>query len=371
MKIDLVDVFIQFLKRKRITFSIIFGFLLAGFILAFTLPKKYKAQVKILPPVQQGGFMGISPQTMAVLQGLGIQGIGGVNIVDLYADILRSSQVKKNVIKDCGLLEKLKFKNQGEALNFLSRITKLHQNIVGVFTIEVEYRDPEIVTCVANSYAEELDRFLKEQTMSQGKNLRIFLEKRIKEVTEELKRKEDTLTYFQKRHNVPIFMPSNESNLSAFVELGVEAMKKTIELDYLKSYSGYDNPRVQQIEKELQVINSKLNRLITSGYLRHYAEYQILQEVYVFLKQQYEQARIMEVKDTPVLSILEKASIPQTPSFPPKKILVVTFFIVGIAVSVFYTLISVMWYNIKQSPSGNKKFMKLKEEIKKLFKFKK
>ncbi len=373
MKLDILDVFIQYLRRKKITFSIVGGFLILGIVLVFVLPKRYTATVKILPPTQQGGFMGLSAQTVSILQGLGISGITGVNIVDLYADILRSKNVRRRVVERCGLVDKLGVESTGKALSILSRISRFKQNMVGVFTIEVEYTDPEIAACIANAYAEELDRFLKEQTMSQGRSLRIFLEKRLEDVKKELKVKEDSLISFQKKHGVPLIFPEDMSTVSSFVELASEVFKKELQLAYLKKYFSSGNPQLSILEKEIESMRSKLKQLlpVTSTYLRLFAEYKVTQEVYIFLTQQYEQAKIMEVKDTPVISILERPSVPKVPSFPKKKIFVATFLFVGIVLSFFYTIVAVMLENIRKNPSENKKIIEFQRELKSLFWIKK
>lgn len=376
MKINIGELFLLFLKKKRVTFTIIISFLILGVVLAFTLPKRYTAVAKLLPPSPQFPLGRIGNRQFTFLQGLEIPGLLPLlGSVDLYGDILRSYTIKNEVVESCSLVQKLNLKSKKEAFELLSKSTKLRLNEVGVFSIEVEHSLPEVTALIANGYVYALDKFLREKNMTQGKNLRIFVEKRLEEVKEKLAEERDSLTAFQKKYRIPaIGAGESEGRVAlSLIELKTEAIKKGLELEYLKEFSTSRNPRREILERELELLNRKLATMpeITSEYLKRYIEYRILEETYLFIKQQYEQARIMEVKDTPVLSVLEYALPPKSPSFPKKKILIAAFFFAGLAVSIFYTSFAVFWEKIKSNPKDHTKLLEIIEEIKGIAKLKK
>ncbi len=93
--------------------------------------------------------------------------------------------------------------------------------------------------------------------------------------------------------------------------------------------------RLDQAARELQDAESQNLRFLQAN--RRYADspllafeanrlqrqVQLRQEVYVTLSREYEQARIFEVRDTPVLTIIDPARVPDRRSFPRRKLLVV------------------------------------------------
>lgn len=122
----------------------------------------------------------------------------------------------------------------------------------GVVTVEVTSRDPDLSVQICQRLLELLNSFNLETRQSQAAAERRFIEGRLQEVKQELRRAEDVLQTFLQRN------------------------------------------RDDRNSPELRMQEDRLRREVT-----------LQQQVYVTLSQSYEQARIEEVRDTPVITVLE------------------------------------------------------------------
>jgi tyrosine-protein kinase Etk/Wzc len=76
----------------------------------------------------------------------------------------------------------------------------------------------------------------------------------------------------------------------------------------------------------------------------------IQETIYELLKQQYEQAKIQELKDTPTIQVLDKADIPQIKSRPKRTIIAALGGMTSLGLTLFFILILEF---VKREKSGN------------------
>jgi len=86
----------------------------------------------------------------------------------------------------------------------------------------------------------------------------------------------------------------------------------------------------------------------------------IQEEVYGFLKQQYEQARILEIKDTPVITVLDWGRMPERKHSPKTTRLVA----LGLIIGFFFGLVRCQWVIFIEDLFRNKERKKLFFEFK-------
>jgi uncharacterized protein involved in exopolysaccharide biosynthesis len=149
----------------------------------------------------------------------------------------------------------------------------------GIVSLEVEMPDRELAAAVANRMVDLLNRFNLERRQSQSKEERRFAEERLAAAERELRRAEQAHLAFLQRNRA-----YSESPLLSF-----EA--------------------------------SRLSR-----------EVQVKQEVFLTLTKSYEQARISEVRDTPVLTVIDSA-VPPALRTRPRRVLgtIVAALLAGLA----------------------------------------
>lgn len=371
MSFSVVDLFVFIVRRwwKMLIALACFGGL--GIALAFLLPKRYRAEVKLLPVTQGSGLVGAisTLQSQLGITGLTIPGAEGGEML-FYGEILRSQTITDYVMDSCSLLERLDVADRIKAREELAGMTAYKLTTPEqVFVIEVVGPDNVLVADIANTYAQALDHYLTHSSTTRGRHLREFIEGRLAQAEVDMEAAQDSLTEFQRKHKMPMLNPEIGGQIQAFAELKAQATQKELELEYMRSFSTINNPQYEAARREFAIIQAKLASLppVASRYLELYRDFMVQQEIYMLLMQQYEQAKLMEAKDTPLISILERVEPPPLPYFPPKKLLVLAVLLVGVVLILAYSMIVIYWEHVLAHPETHEKMSRLRSEVKKSF----
>jgi len=324
--------------RKFVLINVV-AVTITALILLFTVPPRFTATGKVLPVFETGlGSLGMETQTFTMMS-LGL--IPFVSPSELYANFLKSRTIKENVIRQNDLLRIFKAKNMDDALIKLGDIMKIDVSTTGIIEIRVTHEDPKLAARIVNSFIDELDRFNREAIMTKGKEIRQFIEKRLEEVIKNLKEAEESLSVYQKRNKIVSVESELESIIKNYAELKAREMVRAMDLEILKRYAGKEHPKYKEIEIELQAIRDELKKMEEKGaggfgpgysvalydvpevgmeLARRLREVEVQSELYTLIMQRYEEAKIMEHRDTPTIQIIERASPPTIKSWPRKSI---------------------------------------------------
>jgi capsule polysaccharide export protein KpsE/RkpR len=281
---------------------------------------------------------------------------------DLVASILQSRTIGEQVVVDCDIMQEYKIKKSIEkALKLLKKITKISVTDDGITQINVEAKKPDLSANIANSYITYVDKFLKESNMTRGKNMRVFVEKRLSTAEVELKQTSDSLKTFQEVHKVVAIDEETKAVIDAYAQLKSELLKREMELAISKDVSAPDNPYVLSIKREIDEFQNKLNEIetgkepgkgygvgfavsfnklpaVAAEYAQRLRDCKVQEEIYALLLQQYEQAKILEARDTPNITILDYARIPEKKSFPKKFSIIFVIFITSLTLGIFIAI---------------------------------
>jgi uncharacterized protein involved in exopolysaccharide biosynthesis len=145
----------------------------------------------------------------------------------------------------------------------------------GILTLQVTDRDPRVAATVARALVEAVNRFNLQRRQTTSRANREFLERRIVDAQSELRDAENQMRTFLEHNRV--------------------------------------------VSTSLQFEEDRIRRQIT-----------VRQQVYLSLAQDLEQARIDEVKDTPVLTVIDEAIPPSRRNWPRRKLLVIMWTIAGL-----------------------------------------
>jgi tyrosine-protein kinase Etk/Wzc len=350
--------------RKLIFYDVLI-FTLLGVVISFLLPPKYRASAQILPPPEETEFAGLLGTTGLSIPKLSRLARGGSFLrgstpSDLIGAILMSRTIQERVVNACDLMKVYKIKNSMErAVKTLAEATKIKVSDEGVVEVSVEAPKPKLAADIANAYIEELDRFLKESNMSRGKNMRLFIEKRLATAAEELRAAQESLRVFQERHRVVALDEETKAVIDAYATLKAELLKKEMELGVAQEVSSPENFYVMRIKREIEEFKRQLadiesgrsrgkgfgagfavpfSRLpaVSAEYARRLRDYRVQEEIYALLVQQYEQAKILEARDTPTITVLDYARVPERRSFPKRKVIVGLAFILSLLGGVLF-----------------------------------
>jgi uncharacterized protein involved in exopolysaccharide biosynthesis len=108
-----------------------------------------------------------------------------------------------------------------------------------------------------------------------------------------------------------------------------------------RTYTRGQSDEITQVSEQLASLDRQLATLPTSGLdlARLYRDVRTLEQVFVVLTAQYEQSRIDEVRDTPTVDVLDRASTPERKCRPRRSLMVAAAFLLSLGVGVGYALL--------------------------------
>ena len=405
--VDYLDVVVKwrkFIIRNVVIISI------AAAIISLVLTQKFTSTATMLPPNQEQeamfGFMsglipgGITSGFSSMLGGM-VPGVSTPS--DLYATIMKSSRIKREIIKKYNLKEEFKAKTMHDASRALDDITKIDISPEGIISVSITYKNKYLGTDIANSYVEELDKFNTETAMTVGKRYRMFIEKRLKENEDTLAKAEEYLRNFQEKHRTIAIDVEIQSAIGTIAELKSQIILLEVKKGVLSSSSQFNNPYLHDINKELRELKKQLSKIefgdkktnknefgagfsipfsklpeVSLEYARLLRNVKVQEAIFELLTQQYEQAKIMEAKDTPTVQFLDTAGVPEKRTFPKRTSIVAFAFLLSLFVNIPLVFLLEYLADVKLNPEKHtfavkfatcvsSDFDELKDFIKKLF----
>lgn len=295
-EVSLLELVNVLLKRWKLVLGLPLVAALLAAVVSLILPAKFTSSASFVPESEGQGLNLPSGLTGLASQfGVSVPSAGGTSPT-FYADVLRSRTLRDGILlgrfpdpragaagDSASLLDILDVAgaNQAERLEAgrraLDGITSVRvDNETSVVTVSVETRYPTLSAGVANLYVALLNRFNLETRQTNAQQRRRFIEERIGEAEAELRQAEEALKRFLERNR---------------------QFRNSPELSF-----EYD-----RLERQVR----------------------IKEEVFTTLRRQYEEARIQEVNDTPVITVIDRAVPPEEKSSPKRKLNVILAFVLG------------------------------------------
>lgn len=312
-------------------------------------PNWYTASTSIMPPEQDSGGLGLAASLLpsglsSLLGSSGMTLPGMATPSDLYAAILKSRIVSKAVIEKNDLMTVFKEHIDERAYLELQVRTGIIVEPEGIISLSYSDTDPERAAAVANSFVEELNRVNKENIVSKARAMREFVEVRLAETIRDLTDAEEAYKNFQQIHFAVSLDDQVKAMIGAIAELRGQLVVSEIELGVMKKSLSPTNMRYLEQEYKIEQIKDQLAKLergdsSQSSLLNHPLKetpelaldlvrltrnLKIQETIFELLKQQYEQAKIQELKDTPTIQVLDKAEVPRIKSRPKRVFTAVT-----------------------------------------------
>jgi|GEM_PF-651958 len=315
--------------RKRIA-VITCGVTVVAIIIAFlAMHHTYIAQTTILPDVE---IMNMAGKLGGLQQLASLAGVGGaiVSPSQLYPDILLSERVLKEVIyhkyrtesfpDEVNLIQFYKYDDEDSVYNYEQCLKDLRKAIITIdvdrkttiITLTVTTREKQLSADIANQITVELDDYQRNFRRTNASEQRRFLEQRLTEVKEELTKSEEKLKDFREK-----------------------------------------NRRVEQ-SPQLMLEQGRLER-----------DVELNSTLFIQLTSQYELAKLDEIKNTPVVQVLDAGRAPSEKSRQGKRRVMVlgAAFLTLLCCSGWYVLV----HRLNQLRSENQEFAHLYDTISESF----
>jgi tyrosine-protein kinase Etk/Wzc len=281
-------------------------------------------------------------------------GLGGST--DLYLGILKSRSVADAVIKRLNLQKEFKSKTIDEARKGLEGAVKFKAGKDGIISIDADSKDPQKAAQLANTFVDELGRRSVELNLSKAGAERIFLEKRLEVVKQDLRNAENDMKAFQEKYKTFKVDSQATAAIEGVARLKAEIVTKEGQLASLRNTMTDENSDVKTLQAGLARLKSQLGAMSGSGgsdvipavgnlpglgveYVRKMRELKTQEAIFEQLTKQYEVAKISEAKDSSSVQVLDDAVAPLKKSKPKRSLIVILAGVTAFFASIFIVFI--------------------------------
>jgi tyrosine-protein kinase Etk/Wzc len=354
-EINLLELLHVVVKRKKLILRLCGGAFILSIVVSLLMPNIYTATARILPPQKEGlgGLSSLLGQ-MGGLAELAGGALGGGGSSALYLGILKSRSVADAVIGRLNLAKRYKTKTADETRKVLEGKVKMLAEKDGIISIAADDRDPRWSAAISNAFVEELGRKSVKLNLTKAGTERVFLEKRLAVVKEDLKNAEDAFKTFQEKNKAVKVDSQAAATIGVIAQLKAELASKEIQLASLRSFQTEENPQVRMLQSAIAKIRGQLGSYEGSStgedaipsvgnvpglgiqYIRKLREVKVQEALFEQLTKQYEMAKLNEAKDSSSLQVLDDAVVPAKKSKPKRALIVIlstfTAFFIGIFV---------------------------------------
>ncbi len=384
--IDLFDLVLFIIERRKLLAYIFLASVVIsyGFVYVF-IKEQFEASAVIIPS-DDDNTSGL-PSMLKGLKNLpmGLGSAATKSSVNRYNTIIYSRTALESVLNQFRLFEV--YKIDSTIIDARERaIKQLKKNIITNETkddaFEIVVRSPEsrLSADMVNYIVRYLNETIIGLKVQKSRDNRIFLGQRVDEIYHDLYASEDSLRRFQERSGLYDLKSQVPEIVAMYAKIETEVMSKEIQRSILQRLYDTENPEVKSLNIQIAEYEKKLNKLrsqegsenILLGmknlpetsveFLRRYRTVEINSSLLEFILPLYEQSKIEEKKDYPVLQVIDYAVPPAKKSWPPRSL----FALIGALFSITgYVLYIFIADHIRRSV--NPRVILLREEVKSIF----
>jgi len=185
-EINLLDYLRIIYKYKWMIIVITIVAMAVTVALSLRQPRMYQANASIVPPIDmlsQGGLASkLGGARSVLMKGM----LNERNLSALYVGILNSSAVSEALLDRFDLMTVYEAAIRVDARGILASCTTVKASKEGIVHVTVKDQDAKRAAAIANAYVEELDQQNKRLSSGQATSKRVFLEKRLEELQNDL-----------------------------------------------------------------------------------------------------------------------------------------------------------------------------------------
>lgn len=275
---------------KQISFNVVSITTIAT-VIAFLIPPEYESVATILPG-KSGSSSGVGLSQLAALAGISVSEGRDMLDADVYPALLNSESILREVLlqrywvaessDSLNLIKYWQYCKDEEQWNYEMALKNLRTELsvemerkTNIITISIMTKEAQLSSAIVSKVISTLDDFLKTKKMSYAGEQRKFIEQRLSEIEKDLAGSEERLKKFRE---------SNRVILSPDLLLQQERLSRDVQLNTT---------------------------------------------IFIEMKRQYELARIEEVKDIPIITLIDAPSAHVIKAKPRKLFYLITGLMLG------------------------------------------
>jgi uncharacterized protein involved in exopolysaccharide biosynthesis len=355
--------------------------LILSALIAFLIPNQYTSTTQLMPPDNQSSspmaMMAALAKTSGALGSLTSDLLPMKSNGAMFLGVLRSQTVQDRLVQQFDLKKVYGKKLAIDARKKLDENTFIAEDRKsGIITITVTDHNKERAAALAGAYVEQLNSLVAELSTSAAHRERVFLGDRLTAVKQELDTASDQLAQFSSKNSTLDIRDEGRAMLDAAAGLAGQMIAVQSQLEGLRQIYTDSNPRVRslnahvaELRKQLQKIGGAKDKpgsndsavdptsdmpypsiqklpLLGVKYADFYRRVKIQETVFELLTQQFELAKVQEVRETPSVKTLDPATVPERKSFPPRSVIILAGAAFAVVIAVIWVLGSTRWQKV-------------------------
>jgi uncharacterized protein involved in exopolysaccharide biosynthesis len=354
------------------TFSIVLFVcvIAASLITAVVLPRVYESETRLLPVGDFDALASGRLRTLSQFAGIADFGAfgGSGNAKIALLSILDSDFLRSCVACDVGLIEYLGIEEPDSVIaaslagRALRGIITVSVNKWDNIIVTARHHDPELVITLLRSVIGQLGAVQQEMTLTTARHTRQFIERRMAEAEHAYQIAEQELVAFQKSHDIVAVEEQQSALVKLAAQLETQITLKKAELSAAQTFFSDQYGRIRKLEVEIDALISERNRLLQADsthaggsgsesgptlhelpdlgarFVRLKMDVEIQQNLLILLTEQYEQAKINEVREISTFEVVDPPRVPPTAKRTRKSV-AMTGALVGILAALIFPLL--------------------------------
>ena len=379
-EIHLLDILTALARQKKILFTVPLITGVLAIAAAFLIKPTFSSTAVILPPQQQSSGVSAMLGQLGGLAGAagGITGLKNPN--DLYVAMLQSRTIADKLISHFDLKTRFEVETLDEARKKLDGMATAASDKAGTISVLVEDKDPKFAAELANAFVSELSNLTKGLAITDAAQRRLFFEKQLIAVKDDLANAEIALRKTQESTGMLQLDGQVQGIIRNVAQLEGTIAAKEVQLNAMRSFATNNNPDLLRLQGEIQGYQAQLEKLKTGKlskdgdlmvptgkipevgieYIRSLRNVKYQETIFELLSKQYELAKIDEAKESSNIQILDNAVPAEKKSKPKKLIIIFIGFIGGAFLALFMALIRDAYLRSTKDEGSNYRWNVLK-----------
>jgi len=313
---------------------------LAVFVISVTSPKIYESTTTLLSPKESGpsGLLGGLVASGLVQQPSLLSTPSLAQNREILVSILKSRTVATAVATRFQLQDRYRARHLEDAIEKLRKVTEIRASFRdGLISVKVEDTDPALAAEMANFYVEQLGHLVAQFGVSEAGRQRPFLTEQLARAKGQLDTAERALRQFEEKNRAVVLQDQTRAAIDVAARLKAEMMAAEVQLQVIRNFATDANPETMALRRRIEEMKRQLTQMqygedglarpgtpadggrrdfyvpparlpeVGLELTRLLREVKVQETLVSLLTQQWEQVRIAEARDMPMVQVLDRA----------------------------------------------------------------
>ncbi len=356
-------------------------------IVAFVLPKSYKASVTLLPPQQNasiGAALSSQLGSMGGMAALAGGGLGIKNPNDMYVAMLKSRTVEDAIVQHFGIAQEYHSHFLSDARKALENHTTVDGNGKdGLIHLSVDDRNPQCAAELANGYVDQFRKLSEHLAISEASQRRLFFEQQLEQAKDNLATAEEALKLTEQQTGLIQLDSQTRALIESAAQLRAQIATKEVQIKSMETFATGQNAQIVQAQQELESMRMQLAKLggsesgseasllVPKGkvpeagleYVRKLRDVKYYETIFDILARQFEAAKLDEARQGAVIQVVDPAVPPDKKSSPRRLLIVLGATLVGFLIGMVYALSQAGIERLKSDRETKVRFERLRQAL--------